>query len=140
VSFFNIGPWELMVILAIAILLVGPKRVVEISRAIGRITSQMRKLSREFMGTIQAELQAAERDTRRVLESAAGEERRPAASIPAELQAVEREMRQVAGNVDGDGAKATTGFQAELRDTERETRQALEEIVEGIGDLVKGKR
>ena len=110
-NFLNIGPWELMVILIIAILLVGPRRVVEIARAIGRVTAQMRKLSGEFMGTIQAELRATEQETRQALDSVVGEARRPVISVPAEIQAAERE-----------------------------THQALEEILEGVGDLVKGKR
>ena len=100
----------LMVILVIAILLVGPKRVVEIARAIGRVTAQMRRLSGEFMGTIQAELQATEQETRQVLDSVVGEIQQPVVSVPAEIQAAERE-----------------------------THQALEEMVEGIGDLIKGK-
>lgn len=59
-NFLNIGPWELMIITVIAILAVGPKRVVEIARAIGRITSQMRRLSDDFMATIQTEIQIDE--------------------------------------------------------------------------------
>lgn len=110
-NFLNVGPWELMVILVIAILLVGPRRVVEIARTIGRVTAQMRKLSGEFMGTIQAELRATEQEARQVLENVVEEGQQPVASIPAEFQA-----------------------------TERETHEALEEIVESIGDLVKGKQ
>ena len=62
-NFLNIGPWELSVILVIAILTIGPKRMVEIIRAIGRITAQMRRLSGEFLGTIQTELRTIEQET-----------------------------------------------------------------------------
>ena len=107
----NVGPWELIVILVIAILLVGPKRVVEIARAIGRITAQVRGLSSEFMGVIQTELETTGQETRQVLDSAVGESQRPVVSVLAEVRAAEYE-----------------------------THQALEEIVDGIGDLIKGKQ
>ncbi len=63
-NFLNVGTWELMVILAIAILLVGPERMVEIARTFGRLSRQLRKMSHEFTSTIQAEMAATERDTR----------------------------------------------------------------------------
>ena len=44
-NFLNVGPWEVTVILIIAILVVGPKRMVEVGRSIGRAASQMRRLS-----------------------------------------------------------------------------------------------
>jgi len=107
----NVGPWELMVILIIAILLVGPRRVAEVARTIGYITAQVRGLSSEFMGTIRTELEVTEQETRQVLDSAVGESQQSIVSVPAEIQAAERE-----------------------------THQALEEILDNIGDLVKGKR
>ena len=87
-NFLNVGPWELMVILAIAILVVGPRRVAELARTIGRFTAQMRRLSDEFMGAIDTELQDAE-------QSALG----PAISIQTELEATERETRQAMGEI-----------------------------------------
>ena len=72
-NFLNVGPWELTVVLIIAILLVGPRRMAEIARTIGRTTSQMRRLSSEFLGTIQAELQATEQEAQQALESIAKE-------------------------------------------------------------------
>jgi len=79
VNFLNVGPWELTVILIIAILLIGPKRMMELARAIGRVTSQLRKLSNEFTASIQAELQATERETRQVLEDIVKDEPGPRA-------------------------------------------------------------
>ena len=52
----NIGTWELLVIMMIAILVVGPRRMIEIARAIGRALSQIRKLSDEFLGAIRTEV------------------------------------------------------------------------------------
>jgi len=136
VSFLNVGPWELTVVLIIAILLVGPKRMVEIARAIGRVTSQMRRLSNEFLGTIQTEIDAAEEETRRALEGVVetGEE-----SV-AELQAAEQETREVLERIDEGRRQATTSIKAEIQAVERETGQAVKDILEGVEGVVKGER
>ncbi len=65
-NFLNVGSWELMVILAIAILLIGPERMVEMSRSFGRLSRQLRKMSSEFTSTIQAEMAATERETKSI--------------------------------------------------------------------------
>jgi sec-independent protein translocase protein TatB len=64
VNFLNVGSWELILILIIAILVVGPERMVEMARSFGRISRQLRKMSHEFTSTIQAEISATERETR----------------------------------------------------------------------------
>lgn len=60
-DFLNVGPWELVVVLIIAILVVGPKRMVEIARKLGQLSRQLRDLSGEFAAALQAEVQTAER-------------------------------------------------------------------------------
>jgi sec-independent protein translocase protein TatB len=136
VNFLNVGPWEITVIFIIAILLVGPKRMVEMARTIGRVSSQMRRMSSEFLGTIRDEVEAVEADARQALEGVVqvGEE-----SV-AELQATEQETRQVLESIGEDRRQATTSIKAELQAVERETRQALEEIVENVGGMVRGER
>lgn len=135
-NFLNVGPWELTVIFIIAILLVGPKRMVEMARTIGRVSSQMRRISSEFLGTMRDEVEAVEADARQALEGGVqvGEE-----SV-AELQATEQETRQVLESIGEDRRRATTSIKAELRAVEHEARQALEEIVENVGGMVRGER
>jgi TatA/E family protein of Tat protein translocase len=53
---FNIGPLELMVILIIALLVVGPKRLPEVGRSIGRGIREFRKAQDEVQRTIQSAL------------------------------------------------------------------------------------
>jgi sec-independent protein translocase protein TatB len=136
VNFLNVGPWELTVIFIIAILLVGPKRMVEMARTIGRVSSQMRRMSAEFLGTIRDEVEAVEADARQALEGVVqvGED-----SV-AELQATEQETRQVLESIGEDRRRATTSIKAELQAVEHETRQALEEIVENVGGMMRGER
>jgi Tat protein translocase TatB subunit len=64
VNFLNVGTWELMFILIIAILVVGPERMVEMARSFGRLSRQLRQMSNEFTATIRAEMAATERETR----------------------------------------------------------------------------
>lgn len=68
-NFLNVGTWELVFILIIAILVVGPERMVEMARSFGRLSRQLRKMSSEFTSTIQAEIAATERETRESIES-----------------------------------------------------------------------
>ena len=45
---FNIGPAELMVILLIALLVVGPRRLPELGRTLGKSLREFRRHSDEF--------------------------------------------------------------------------------------------
>jgi sec-independent protein translocase protein TatA len=53
---FNIGPLELMVILVIALLVVGPRRLPEVGRSIGRGIREFRKAQDEVQKTIRTAL------------------------------------------------------------------------------------
>lgn len=114
----NMGPMEVMVVLAIAILVVGPKRMVEITRTIGRIIAQMRNLSDEFLGTIQAELGDTEQEVRQASE---------AIGIPSELQAAGWEARQAVGEI-------TKGIEGLVRDTQRAGPEARKGQDEADGE------
>lgn len=138
-NFLNVGPLEITVILILAILLVGPQRMVELARTIGRATTQMRKLSGEFFGTIQAELQATEQEVRQTLDSAAGDGQESIASLPDEIQTTQQETHQVLEDIGKDEREATTSIKTDLQAVERETRQVMKEIVESVEGIVKGK-
>ncbi len=79
-DFLNVGPWELVVVLIIAILVAGPKRMVEIARTLGQFSRQLRDLSREFTMALQAEIQATEEE---------------AGSAGVDLQEVQRDLEHV---------------------------------------------
>ncbi len=53
---FNIGPLELMVILVVALLIVGPKRLPEVGRSIGRGLREFRRAQEEVRRTISLDL------------------------------------------------------------------------------------
>jgi sec-independent protein translocase protein TatB len=61
-NFFNIGTAELILIFIIALIVVGPRRLPEIGREIGKILSDIRKMSQEFTTDLTRELEAPARE------------------------------------------------------------------------------
>ena len=86
-DFLNVGPWELVLVLIIAILVAGPKRMVEIARTMGQFSRQLRDLSREFTGALQAEIEATEREAGRATEEAG--------KIGVDLREVQKDLEDV---------------------------------------------
>lgn len=134
-NFLNVGPWELVAILVIAILLVGPKRMIEMARTIGRVTAQMRQMSNEFLGTVQAELDSTEAEARQALEGVV----EGGGESVAELRAVEEETRQAIESMEEDRRSSATSIRAELEALRRETGDAVQDIRQGVERVVKGE-
>jgi len=59
---FGIGLPELVVILAVALIVLGPQRLPEVARMLGRAYGQLRRASEEFQNTIRQDLAALERE------------------------------------------------------------------------------
>lgn len=55
---FNIGPQELIVVLVVALVVVGPKRLPELARAIGRGLNEFRKIQDEVKDMVKFDLGA----------------------------------------------------------------------------------
>ena len=58
---FGIGLPELVVILAVALIVLGPQRLPEVARMLGRAYGQLRRASEEFQNTIRQDLASLER-------------------------------------------------------------------------------
>jgi len=58
---FGVGLPELVVILAVALIVLGPQRLPEVARMLGRAYGQLRRASEEFQNTIRQDLAALER-------------------------------------------------------------------------------
>jgi Tat protein translocase TatB subunit len=58
---FGIGFPELVMILAVALVVLGPQRLPEVARMLGRAYAQLRRASEEFQHTIRQDLAALER-------------------------------------------------------------------------------
>jgi sec-independent protein translocase protein TatA len=58
---FGIGLPELMLIMVLALLVLGPQRLPEVARLVGRAYGQLRRASEEFQNTIRQDIAAIER-------------------------------------------------------------------------------
>ena len=55
---FNVGPTELLVILILALIVFGPRRLPEIGKSVGKMLAEFRKASNDFKRTIEDEVEA----------------------------------------------------------------------------------
>jgi len=60
--FGSIGGPELLLILVIALLVFGPKKIPELSRTIGRGVAEFRRATNDFKTTLEREVSAADRE------------------------------------------------------------------------------
>ncbi len=58
---FGIGLPELILILVLGLLVLGPQRLPEVARTVGRIYGQLRRASEDFQRTIRQDIAAIER-------------------------------------------------------------------------------
>jgi|SwirhirootsSR2_FD_contig_31_16320639_length_649_multi_13_in_0_out_0_2 Tat protein translocase TatB subunit len=58
---FGVGLPELLVIMVLGLLVLGPQRLPEVARTLGRLYGQLRRVSEEFQRTIRQDLDALER-------------------------------------------------------------------------------
>lgn len=122
--FLNIGTGELIAILAIAILVIGPKRLVTVAQALGRIVRRMQSISSEFVGSLQAELAETEKEAREAIEGVTEE----GADISGEIEGTERQAESGAVSI-----------QKEIQVFGQEAQQALKEVAEGFTGIVKAE-
>ena len=125
--FFNIGTGELMIIIIIAILVIGPKRMLELGQALGRLTRRGREIWSEVMKTIQAELQ----DTKDAVEEIAAGGSNLAAEVKATGQEADKALQK--SKVD------TFDMKSELEEIGRETQQVMKEVTEGFASIITGQ-
>ena len=67
---FGIGPGELIVIILVALVVLGPEKLPAAARVLGRLTAEMRNLSTEFQRTLHEDAAPApsqDRDAGRVM-------------------------------------------------------------------------
>ena len=62
---FGIGSTELLVILVVALIVLGPKSLAKVSRTLGKAMGEFRRVSTDFQRTLNAEAAEDERRERR---------------------------------------------------------------------------
>jgi sec-independent protein translocase protein TatA len=76
-DFFGIGPWEILLILIIALIVVGPGRLPEIARTLGKTVRAVRRAGAEMTTAVTRELEAAEKAEKAEKQSPLPEAPRP---------------------------------------------------------------
>jgi sec-independent protein translocase protein TatA len=77
---FGIGMPELIVILVIALIVIGPQKLPDLARSLGKGLAEFRRATEDFKQTIEDETKAAEEKERIAKEVAAKEEAEKTAS------------------------------------------------------------
>lgn len=112
-SFFGIGAPELILILLLAGIVMGPERIGKVARWLGKTTAQLQSISRQFMRQLNAELTAADQ----------GEELKGAMD---DIKALQRQVNQLKNEL-----KSSTMKPFE------DGRAAINESRQMIGDTAK---
>jgi Sec-independent protein translocase protein TatA len=107
-SFFGIGASELVLILLLAGIVMGPERIGKAARWLGKTTAQLQALSRQFMRQLNAELSAAE-----------GEELKGAMD---DIKALQRQVTQLRDEIKSSAMKPVEEGRAAVK----ESRQAID--------------
>jgi Sec-independent protein translocase protein TatA len=61
-DFFGIGPWEIVLILVLALILLGPDKLTETAKTLGKIVRSIRRTSAEFTAAVTREMNKIEED------------------------------------------------------------------------------
>ncbi|HEY33700.1 MAG TPA: twin-arginine translocase TatA/TatE family subunit [Dehalococcoidia bacterium] len=61
-DFVGIGAQEILMILLVAILVIGPNRIVEVGRTIGKVSRAIKKASIDFTSAVSKEMEQEEKD------------------------------------------------------------------------------
>jgi sec-independent protein translocase protein TatA len=110
-SFFGIGLPELVLILLLAGLVMGPHRIRQVARVLGRITAQLQRISREFARQLNAELDAVDSGE---MKGALNDVR----SLQEEVEALRRELALVPKTIRKQGEEVIAEGKAAVQEGE----------------------
>ena len=129
---FGIGMPELLVILAIALIVIGPKKLPDLARSLGRTLREFKKATHELKETINldedlSDVKKAFDDLGDDIKESAGLDAPADFSRPAEAETAE----QKEGRVNGDGK------QAESEDKSEKVKPAPDELQDAASESSK---
>lgn len=61
-DFLGIGPWEILLILVIAIIFLGPGKIVDFARTLGKWVRAIRRAGADFTAAVTREVENAEKE------------------------------------------------------------------------------
>jgi Tat protein translocase TatB subunit len=87
----NVGPLELLVVLAVALIVVGPERLPELARAVGRAVRQLREVQNEVRDMVSLGVDDEVRQAASEFKKATGDLRK-ASDVRGAVRRMEREL------------------------------------------------
>lgn len=112
-SIFGIGIPELVIILLLAGLIMGPQRIRQVAFTLGRITAQLQRVSREFTRQLNAELDSLEDGSiRNTMDDVR--------QLQKEVEDLRRELANAPRSLRDAGQKLTQEAEEAIRDTTAE--------------------
>jgi len=123
-SIFGIGVPELVIILLLAGLILGPQRIRQVAFTLGRVTAQLQRVSREFTRQLNAELDSLEDGS---LRNTMDDVRQ----LQKEVQELRRELANAPKSLQNAGQKLTQETEATLRNaaaSEQSTEQGTQDV------------
>ena len=90
---FGIGSTEILVILVVALLVLGPRKLPQIARTVGRAMGEFRRVSTEFQRTLNTEIAFEEEAEKKKARRAAAEKEARAAADPAAQETPETDSK-----------------------------------------------
>jgi Tat protein translocase TatB subunit len=87
----NVGPLELLVVLAVALIVVGPERLPELARAVGRAVRQLREVQNEVRDMVSLGVDDEVREAASEFKKATGDLRK-ATDVRGAVRRMEREL------------------------------------------------
>jgi Tat protein translocase TatB subunit len=88
----NVGPLELLVVLAVALIVVGPERLPELARSVGRVIRQFREVQDEVRDMVSSGVDDEVREAASEFKKATGDIRR-ATDVKGAVRRAERTIR-----------------------------------------------
>jgi Tat protein translocase TatB subunit len=89
----NVGPLELLVVLAVALIVVGPERLPDLARSVGRALRQFRDVQDEVRNMVSSSVDDDMREVASEFKKAAGGVRR-ATDVKGAVRRTERSLRE----------------------------------------------
>jgi sec-independent protein translocase protein TatB len=89
----NVGPLELLVVLAVALIVVGPERLPELARSVGRVLRQFREVQDEVRNMVSSGVDDDIRDAAAEFRKVTGSITR-ATDVKGAVRRVERDIRE----------------------------------------------
>lgn len=109
---FGIGSTELLVILVVALIVIGPSKLPDLMRTLGKGMAEFRRMSNDVKSTFEAEVERADREHRQTEARKELDEKQAPAAAAEPAATAATEAKPAAAQKPAEAATATSGKEA----------------------------